>query len=66
MQHYNSVLDILVCPICKGKLRYNASHQELVCFFDKRAYPITHNIPVMLVEKSRLLTDKELARNREY
>lgn len=51
----NTGLDILVCPLCKGKLAYEAEKQELICHFDKLAYPIFQNIPMMLVENARKL-----------
>lgn len=51
----NKGLDILVCPQCKGKLVYDAEAQELICRFDKLAYPILQDIPVMLVENARKL-----------
>ena len=36
----DKVIDILVCPICKGKLHYDKLKKELTCHFDKLAYPI--------------------------
>ena len=42
------LLDILVCPICKGLLEYHKSAQELVWKADALAYPIRDGIPVML------------------
>lgn len=50
-----SLLDILVCPLCKGKLTYDKTAQELICSFDKLAYPIREGIPVMLIEEARQL-----------
>jgi uncharacterized protein YbaR (Trm112 family) len=47
------LLEILVCPICKGPLRYERSAQELICHADKLAYPIRDGIPVMLVDEAR-------------
>ncbi len=49
------LLDIMVCPLCKGKLEYNDAEKELVCKFDKLAYPIRDDIPVMLEEEARAL-----------
>lgn len=49
------LLDILVCPLCKGKLEYNDTDNELVCKFDKLAYPVRDDIPVMLEEEARNL-----------
>ena len=42
------MLDILVCPICKGPLEYDKAAQELVGPRDQIAYPIRDGIPVML------------------
>lgn len=47
------LLEILVCPICKGSLRYDRAEQELICQADKLAYPIRDGIPVMLVDEAR-------------
>lgn len=53
------LLDILVCPLCKGPLVYLKEQQELVCKADRLAYPIREDIPVMLEEEARRLTDDE-------
>ena len=57
------LLEILVCPLCKGKLIYrkNASQepQELVCKADRLAYPVKDGIPVMLEEEARKLPPQE-------
>jgi uncharacterized protein YbaR (Trm112 family) len=49
------LLDLLVCPICKGQLVYRKAEQELVCKADRLAYPIREGIPVMLEEEARKL-----------
>lgn len=54
------LLEILVCPICKGPLRYDKAKSELVCRADRLAYPIRDDIPVMLEEEARGLDDTEL------
>tara|TARA_Y100000588_G_C13847382_1_gene750452 strand:- start:128 stop:307 length:180 start_codon:yes stop_codon:yes gene_type:complete len=51
------LLDILVCPLCKGKLLLKKD--ELICRFDRLAYPIRDEIPVMLENEARLLTSDE-------
>jgi uncharacterized protein YbaR (Trm112 family) len=51
------LLEILVCPICKGPLDYRKGDQELVCKPCKLAYPIRDDIPVMLEDEARVLTD---------
>ena len=53
----HALLDILVCPLCKGKLLYDHEAQELICRFDKLAFPIRDHVPVMLVDEARELTD---------
>jgi uncharacterized protein len=49
------LLEILACPICKGKLQYDMSTQQLICKVDKVAFSIRNNIPIMLIEKTRKL-----------
>ena len=44
----SKLLDILVCPICKGKLIYHKSANELICKAERLAFPIRDGIPVML------------------
>ncbi|MDT8407255.1 MAG: Trm112 family protein [Methylococcales bacterium] len=53
------LLEILVCPICKGKLHYDAAAQELICTADRLAYPIRDGIPVMLEEEARTISFDE-------
>lgn len=47
------LLDILVCPLCKGPLVYKKAAGELICKPDRLAYPIRDEIPVMLEEEAR-------------
>ncbi len=54
------LLEILVCPICKGPLHYDKARQELICRADRLAYPIRDDIPVMLEEEARSLSAEEL------
>ncbi|KTC81633.1 Trm112 family protein [Legionella brunensis] len=51
------LLDILVCPLCKGKLILKEN--ELICSFDRLAYPIRDGIPVMLEQEARLIPLEE-------
>lgn len=53
------LLKILACPLCKGKLFYDQKAQELICRVDKLAYPISDNIPVMLVDEARHLNQED-------
>ncbi|MCF8495575.1 MAG: Trm112 family protein [Alphaproteobacteria bacterium] len=47
------LLEILVCPLTKGPLRYDRAAQELISDGAKLAYPIRDGIPVMLVDEAR-------------
>ncbi len=58
------LLDILVCPVTKAPLVWDAQKQELLCKASRLAYPVRDGIPVMLEEEARTLTDEELARQR--
>ncbi len=49
------LLEILVCPITKGTLEYDADRQELISRKAKLAYPIRDGIPIMLPEEARKL-----------
>ncbi|MFO7579569.1 Trm112 family protein [Nitrosomonas halophila] len=53
------LLDILVCPLCKGPLIYKKDKQELICKPDRLAYPIKDGIPVMLEDEARQLSPEE-------
>jgi len=53
------LLDILVCPICKGPLVYRKADRELICKADRLAFPIRDDIPVMLEEGARKLDPGE-------
>jgi uncharacterized protein YbaR (Trm112 family) len=53
------LLEILVCPLCKGKLVYRKEAHELVCRPDRLAYPVKDGIPVMLEEEARKLPPEE-------
>jgi len=55
----HKLLDILVCPICKGPLVYAKAQQELICKPDRLAYPIKDGIPVMLEDEARKLAPEE-------
>jgi uncharacterized protein YbaR (Trm112 family) len=49
------LLEILVCPLTKGQLEYDAEKQELISRSAKLAYPIRDGIPIMLPEEARRL-----------
>ncbi|KQP50252.1 MULTISPECIES: Trm112 family protein [unclassified Methylobacterium] len=51
------LLELLVCPLTKQSLDYDADRQELISRSAKLAYPIRDGIPIMLPEEARTLTD---------
>ncbi|MGM0614439.1 MAG: Trm112 family protein [Pseudomonadota bacterium] len=53
------LLAMLVCPRCKGKLKYVRGSGELQCLYDGLAYPIKDDIPVMLPEEARAMDADE-------
>ena len=54
------LLEILVCPVCKGPLESRKAQQELVCRPCRLAYPIRDGIPVMLADDARTLSATEV------
>lgn len=57
------LLSILVCPVSKAPLEYEAEAQELVCRASGLAYPIRDGIPVMLESEARQLKADEKLRS---
>lgn len=57
------LLSILVCPVSKAPLEYEAKAQELVCRASGLAYPIRDGIPVMLESEARQLKADEKLRS---
>ncbi len=55
------LLDILVCPECKGPLLHRTGDkaEELICRTDRVAFHINEGVPVMLIENARVLDDDE-------
>jgi uncharacterized protein YbaR (Trm112 family) len=49
------LLEILVCPLTKGALEFDADRQELISRKAKLAYPIRDGIPIMLPEEARTI-----------
>ncbi len=54
------LLEILVCPLTKGPLIYDAARQELISKQAGLAFPIRDGIPIMLVDEARPLDDADL------
>ncbi len=53
------LLELLVCPLTKGPLRYDRQRNELVSEQAGLAYPIRDGIPIMLVDEARRLGEDE-------
>ncbi len=53
------LLEILVCPVCKGPLENRKPAAELVCKGCRLAYPVVDDIPVMLEDEARQLGPEE-------
>ncbi|UAA40523.1 Trm112 family protein [Paraneptunicella aestuarii] len=60
MSFDKKLLEVIACPVCKGKLIYLPEQHELVCAFDRLAYPIRENIPVMIESEAREMTSTEV------
>lgn len=53
------LLSMLVCPLCKGKLKLDKDAQELLCTFDGLAFPVRDGVPVMLEGEARRMSEEE-------
>lgn len=51
------LLELLVCPLTKGRLSYDRTHNELVSESAKLAYPIRDGVPIMLISEARKIED---------
>ena len=56
------LLEILVCPVCKGPLDYRKAQAELVCKPCRLAYAVKDDIPVMLESEARQLSAEDVAK----
>lgn len=55
----NKLLDILVCPVCKSRLKYDKQKDEFVCKADRIAFVMRDGIPVMIDDEARVLEAEE-------
>ncbi len=53
------LMEILACPACKGKLHYKKEQKELICNFDRLAFAIVDDIPVLLESEARRISEEE-------
>ncbi|MBP9828705.1 MAG: Trm112 family protein [Proteobacteria bacterium] len=54
------LLELLVCPVTKTNLIYDAAAQELFSLAARLAYPVRQGIPIMLADEARVLSDDEI------
>ena len=54
------LLELIVCPVTKGRLEFDREKQELISRSARLAYPVRDGIPILLEEQARPLTDAEL------
>jgi uncharacterized protein YbaR (Trm112 family) len=57
----SKLLELLVCPVSKGPLVYMRDQQELWCAQSQLAYPVKDDIPMMVQDEARTLSDAEAA-----
>ena len=57
----SKLLELLVCPVSKGPLVYMRDQQELWCVQSQLAYPVKDDIPMMVQDEARTLSDAEAA-----
>jgi len=53
-----ALLDILVCPKCKGELDYREAEEQLICPACQLAYPVENDIPIMLIDQAHTLDER--------
>ena len=54
------LIALLVCPLTKGPLHYDAAHNEMISHAARLAFPVRDGLPVLLESEARALTDLEL------
>ena len=54
-----ALLDVLVCPVTRGPLEYDAANSELISHQAGKAFPIRDGVPIMLVEEARSLENTQ-------
>jgi uncharacterized protein len=54
------LIELLVCPLTKTALHYNATRSELISQAARLAYPVRDGLPVLLESEARALSDSEL------
>ena len=55
------LLEILVCPKCKGNLEYREIEDRLICMTCELAYPVKDDIPIMIVDQAHTLSKQDIS-----
>lgn len=55
------LLELLVCPVCKGPLVYDRQRQELLSRAMRLAYPVRDGMPILLESEARTMSEDEVA-----
>ncbi|QIZ75990.1 Trm112 family protein [Ferrimonas lipolytica] len=55
----HKLLEIIACPVCKGKLEYDRDGQRLICRADRLVYSIDEGIPVLLEDRATPLESND-------
>ena len=58
------LLEVLACPVCKGKLVLSEDNTQLICRFDRLAFDIKDSIPVLIESKATALSLDEVDATR--
>lgn len=56
----HNLIDLLVCPLCKGQLQHDNANQRLICRFDRLAFAVRDGIPIMLIDQAETIDLDEL------
>lgn len=51
----NKLLEILVCPKCKGDLEYDKENEKLICHQCRLIFRIEDDIPIMLIDEAEIM-----------
>ncbi len=60
-----ALFDVLVCPLCQGKLNYHSQNQTLTCAFDRLVFSIQDDMPIMLPELATPLDTEQASDTQE-
>jgi uncharacterized protein YbaR (Trm112 family) len=51
----HNLIDLLVCPLCKGQLKHDKPNQRLICRFDRLAFAVRDGVPIMLIDQAETI-----------